>query len=157
MLHLAECDRVKRGVWDPIFKIIEGVDKRYSASPRLLITGAVDDESTIRTEHWDLIRITWRCVYAEIQRVRLEGVALDLGRAYRRTVRLFYGRVVAYAEKWRLWVIRNWHTSKPNTIPPKHRRKTYMEHNMEGDYWIHQTLKDARTSITRANRNGRGP
>ena len=94
---------------DPIFEIIKEVDTRYTIDARLLITGAVDHENTIQPAHWDLIRITWRCIYAEIQRVRLEGVALDLKRVYQRTIRLFYGRVVAYAEKWRLWVLRNWH------------------------------------------------
>ena len=92
MLHLAECQKIREELWNPIFEIIKEVDTRYAIDARLLITGAVDHENTIQPAHWDLIRITWRCIYAEIQRVRLEGVALDLKRVYQRTIRLFYGR-----------------------------------------------------------------
>ena len=157
MLHLAECRKIREEVWNPIFEIIKEVDTRYTIDARLLITGAVDHENTIQPAHWDLIRITWRCIYAEIQRVRLEGVALDLKRVYQRTIRLFYGRVVAYAEKWRLWVLRNWHSDKPSSIPEKRRNKVYVEHDSEGTYCVNKILRDARMQLRRANRNARAP
>ena len=63
----------------------------------------------------------------------------------------------AYAEKWRLWVLRNWHSDKPSSIPEKHRNKVYVECDSEGTYCVNKVLRDARMQLTRANRNAQAP
>ena len=155
MLHLAECGRWRRHVWRPIFDLINKVGgKQHAISAELLITGRTVERKMIGQSHWDLIRITWRCIYAEMQKVRMEGTRLNMSRAYARAVRLFYGRVKAYAEKWRLWVVRNRHTSNKHVVPQKHRNKVYMKHAANGTYTINDDLQGARESIVmRGNRS----
>lgn len=105
-----------------------------------LLAGQISDEERLPHELNGILFISWRCLYAEITHAHATGQGPDTLKAFTRAVSMIIGRLTAYGEKWKRWVIAGSNLDPPRIIPHKHHEKIVLTNTVEGDYEIHPAL-----------------
>ena len=146
-LHLTECPVIMDEYWQDVINLLVQHDMPHPEdTTRFLITGQIRyhsvivDRLMIDPRLSGVLFLAWRCLYAAIQHSRLEGVALDLRKAYARLIDMIVSRLNAYGEKWKQWAVRGAKKRKTHIIPRKHHDKILLECIETGDYWLSGAL-----------------
>ena len=115
--HLVDCSIIKIEFWDRIMELLEYFEFDPPSDRRaLLLLGMT---SPVEVAHPEVIgvHVAWRALYAELTRAHVDKVTPDLDRAYKRMSALTHTRLVAFGQKWKIWVLKRIHTSRPSIVP----------------------------------------
>ena len=150
MRHLATCGRTRSRFWD---KVLELMNKLGMYTPTIdrelfLILGRLDDNKVVDQPQAGMLFLAWRCLYAAVTQAKLDDRRLLLLVAYERFVRMLHGRINAHGRQWQIWVRRNQNTSNKNVIPMKHRHRTVIEQQADGQYEIHKKLREELAEVS---------
>jgi hypothetical protein len=144
MIHLAECDKIRRNFWDRILTDMQDLGMPRPENTRtFLITGLVDEKAAGQDQA-GILMIAWRCLYAEVVKARLEGGNLNFDNAYRRVIEMTISRLQAYGTKWRRWYMSIRKTSKAQPFPEKHRTRILMKFEADAKHEVSDKLLDIR-------------
>ena len=113
-----------------------------------LILGRLDDNRVVDQPQAGMLFLAWRCLYAAVTQAKLEDRRLLLLVAYERFVRMLHGRINAHGRQWQIWVRRNQNTSNKNVIPMKHRHRTVIEQQADGQYEIHKKIREELAEVS---------
>ena len=148
MKHLAECSIIKEEFWKEIFALVQKLGFKPPVEDDHLIyvlLGCYREGDTVKVitpDQAGLMFIAWRCLYAEIVGSRVDERPLNLGYAYKRTLKMCITRLRAYGEKWLLWSRKNHNTSMKSIIPVNRRDRTVIRQEILGTYSISQVFFD---------------
>ena len=141
IVHYAECECITDQVWEPLLDLMHRMNLPVMEHQvTFLLTGARSAEKACSPAQLGMLKIMWRCVYAEMVAARIDKTRPNLRWAYRRGVRMIVSRLRAYGVKWRTWARKNERTTRKSVIPEKHRDKEILEQTEVGDYKIHDEL-----------------
>ena len=144
MIHLAECDKIRRNFWDRIQTDMQDLGMPGPENTRtFLITGLVNEKAAGQDQA-GMLMIAWRCLYAEVVKARLEGGNLNFDNAYRRVIEMTISRLQAHGTKWRRWYMPIRKTSRAQPFPEKHRTRILMKFEADAKYEVSDKLLDIR-------------
>ena len=107
-----------------------------------VILGVTGHDKVVCNEGAAILALAWRCLYAELVKSRIDDKRPNLETALKRTVAMLIGRVTAYGEKWRLWFLKQQHTTTSKKVPMKHRDFKLVTVDENAEYEINPALME---------------
>ena len=145
MLHLAECGMIYALYWSHFFALAEESSLRiptWENRTLFIALGIMDKRTSAKEELIGIFSIAWRCLYAEINRSRMEEVPFKMENAKRRAFCMIYNRLRGYAKACKDFCNERRHTGRKHMLPAAlHTKRCLVKVQQHGEYVIHGAVE----------------
>ena len=137
---MATCSEICDSFWSEILSLMNATDIKYIKTDIFIILGVIGHNKVVCNEGAAILALAWRCLYAELVQSRIDDRRPNLEKALKRTVAMLIGRITAYGEKWRLWYLKQQHTTQSKKVPLQHRDFKLVTVDENAQYIINPAL-----------------
>ena len=140
MLHLARCPIISVNIWLPIMELLTETKLIQDPTWKTWLFCIHKDNQIIGPEAASVIFITWRVLYAEIVKARIEDKHLNILQVNRIIYSHLLCRLKAFGERWNHWKAARTHTSLPSEIPREITKLMLIHIQNNAVYTIHTQI-----------------
>ena len=155
MLHLAECGMIYALYWSHFFALAEESSLRiptWENRTLFIALGIMDKRTSAKEELIGIFSIAWRCLYAEINRSRMEEVPFKMENAKRRAFCMIYNRLRGYAKACKDFCNERRHTGRKHMLPAAlHTKRCLVKVQQHGEYVIHGAVEKRAKKATQGS------
>ena len=131
--------------WSHFFALAEESSLRiptWENRTLFISLGIMDKRTSAKEELIGIFSIAWRCLYAEINRSRMEEVPFKMKNAKRRAFCMIYNRLRGYAKACKDFCNERRHTGRKHMLPAAlHTKRCLVKVQQHGEYVIHGAVE----------------